>query len=174
MFISKISQDGFFLTFTCNQSEHFGLSRIKNWLDGKLWASYFPSYFSLSIDEQNEIATGLQQAASGLILRNWMEVRKIFVNYLYMSSSSPYHPSDAIFARDEYQSDAGNLPHVHMMISMDIKSMNSSQIDKMDDLIRASVVEIVRSDELQDYVDQGVLESVEHVYTVKELAKNPF
>ena len=40
----------------------------------------------------------------------------------------------------------------------------------MDDLIRASVVEIVRSDELQDYVDQGVLESVEHVYTVKELA----
>ncbi len=41
----------------------------------------------------------------------------------------------------------------------------------MDDLIRASVVDIVRYDEIQDYVGQGVLESVEDIYTVKELEK---
>ena len=120
----------FFLTFTCNQSEHFGISPIKNWLDGCLWEEYFPNFHFLSLEEQAEVGNGLNQSASGLILRNWMEVRRIFILYLYTSPTSPYHPSDAIFSRDEYQADVGNLPHMHLMISLDIESMTSEQIEK--------------------------------------------
>ena len=79
----------------------------------------------------------MKQSAAVLILRNWMEVRKIFINFLCNSGSSPYTPSEAIFSRDEYQADVGNLPHMHLMISLDIDSMTSEQIEKMDDLIRA-------------------------------------
>jgi len=60
----------------------------------------------------------MHQSASGILLRTWMEVRKVFIAYLSISEDSPYHPSDAIFSRDEFQSDVGNLPHMHMMISI--------------------------------------------------------
>ena len=30
-----------FLTFTCNQSEHFGVKNVKNWIDGYLWEKTF-------------------------------------------------------------------------------------------------------------------------------------
>lgn len=58
------------------------------------------------------------QSASAILLQNWMEVRLIFITYLYTSTSSPYHPSEAIFSCDEYQADVGNLPYMHMMISL--------------------------------------------------------
>ena len=31
----------FFLTFTCNKSKHFGLKKIKNWIDSVLWKNHF-------------------------------------------------------------------------------------------------------------------------------------
>ena len=85
----------------------------------------------MSNEEKEEVTQGLQQSASCLILRCWMEVRKIFILYLYTSSTSPYHPSEAIFSRDEYQSDTGNLPHIHLMISLDVESMSVEQKNKM-------------------------------------------
>ena len=93
----KYHKMDFFLTFTCNQSEHFGMSHIKRWIDDCFWERNYPSFESFSIAEKSEISRGLTQSASGLLLRNWMEVRKIFIKYLYTSSTSPYHPSDAIF-----------------------------------------------------------------------------
>lgn len=98
-------------------------------------------------------------------------MRKIFVKYLYTSSTSPYHPSEAIFSRDEYQSDVGNLPHMHMMISLNTLEMNGEQMEKVQDLIRASVVDIIRSDEVQNLIDEGILDDYNDVYTIQDLAK---
>ena len=114
----KYHKMDFFLMFTCNQSEHFGMAPIKKWLDSGLWKIYFPGFNMLSHREQEEITKGMNQSSSGILLRTWMEVRKIFLAYLSISEDSPYHPSDAIFSRDEYQSDVGNLPRMHMMISI--------------------------------------------------------
>ena len=100
-----------------------------------------------------------------------MEVRKIFIKYLYTSSTSPYNPSDAIFSRDEYQSDVGNLPHMHMMISMNTLEMNEEQTVKVNDLIRASIIDIVRSDEVQSLIDEGILNEYDDVYTIQDLAR---
>ena len=80
-----------------------------------------------SPEEKSEIGRGMKQSASGLLLRNWMEVRNIFIKYLYTRESSPYNRSDD-FSRDEYQSDIGNLPHMHMMISMDTLNMSDKEM----------------------------------------------
>ena len=98
------------------------MAPIKKWLDSGLWKIYFPGFNMLSHREQEEITKGMNQSASGILLHTWMEVRKIFLAYLSISEDSPYHPSDAIFSRDEYQSDVGNLPHMNMMISIKKKS----------------------------------------------------
>lgn len=41
----------YFLTFTCNQKEHFGMSKIKRWIYGNEWERYFPKFENLSDDE---------------------------------------------------------------------------------------------------------------------------
>ena len=114
----------FFLTFTCNQSEHFGMQRIKRWVDDCLWQVHFPMFERYSIEEKSEICKAMEQSSAGLILRNWMEVREIFLNHLYTSSSSPYFPVREFFSRTEYQSDVGNLPHMHMMVCMNTSGIN--------------------------------------------------
>ena len=45
----------------------------------------------------NELRKIMEQSAGGLILRVWMEVRKIFIEYLCTSKDSPFYPVDAIF-----------------------------------------------------------------------------
>ena len=162
----------FFLTFTCNQAEHFGIAPIKGWLDGNKWKKYFPNYDFLSLDEQVEILRGLQQSAAVLLLRNWMEVRKMFLLYMCTSPTSPYYPVDAVFARDEYQNDAGNLPHIHMMLSLKTSEMTEDQIDKMDELVRASIVDIVRDDEVDRLVAEGILDRRTDIYEMQDLASS--
>ena len=111
----------------------------------------------LSDEEKTEIRRGLEHSASGLILRNWLEVRELFIKYLYTSLDSPYYPTDAIFSRDEYQSDTGNLPHMHMMVALDSSVMSPSQKEKIYDLIRASVCDIIRYNEVTTLINDDAI-----------------
>ena len=49
--------------------------------------------------------------------------------------------------------------------------INEEQLEKVQDLIRASIVEIVRSDEVQGLIDEGILDEYNDVYNIQELAK---
>ena len=100
-----------------------------------------------------------------------MEVMKICISYLYKSPSSPYNPSEAIFSRDEYQSDVGNLPHMNMMSSLDTLEMNDSQMEKVQGFIRASVSDIILSDEVHNFIDEVIIDEYEYVIKVQDLAK---
>ena len=75
-----------FLTNTCNQSEHFGVKHIKEWIDEvesglqayKDWyAKMFPGTRSLNDDDDEDIMKSLREQGRVLLLRNWLEVRKI-------------------------------------------------------------------------------------------------
>ena len=61
----------------------------------------------------------MTQAATPLLLRNWMETRILFLEYLYDSTTSSYAPVDVMWARDEYQDSVGNLPHIHLIKFID-------------------------------------------------------
>ena len=91
---------------------------------------------TIYLNQKKEVRRVVQQVAMPLLLCNWMEVRKLFLEYLYDSPTCQYTPVNTIFARDEYQSDVGNLPHIHMMISITIGLLNKDQQRKVDDLIR--------------------------------------
>lgn len=58
------------------------------------------------------------------MLRNWMEMRKLFLEYVYDSPSYRYIPIDPIFTRDDYKYDAGNLPHIYMVININVDEFN--------------------------------------------------
>ena len=67
-----------------------------------------------------------------------------------------------MFARDTYQAEIDNLPHVHMMSCLKIEELNEDQIRKLNDLIRASVCDIVRSDEVQHLIDDGIFKEMKN------------
>ena len=112
-----------------------------------------------------------QIASATLTLRNWMEVRLLFVDYLVGSDESPYAPVDAVFVRDEFQDLMGNLPHIHMLLSLDLKNATVDQQARIDDLIRADVGSIVRSDEVQHFIDSGVFKSADDQFKVQKIAR---
>ena len=51
-----------------------------------------------------------------------------------------------MFARDEYQKDAGNLLHIHAMININWDGLNEEQQYFVEELMRASVCDIFRGD----------------------------
>jgi len=146
-----------FLTFTCNQKKHFGVKKIRNWIDSGDWKQHFPCYVEYTIDGQKEINTAIEQSAASLLLRNWMETKILFIKYLLHSKSSCLKSVSNIFARDEYQKDAGNLPHIHAMISIDWKELNQEQKSFVEDLVSASVCDIVPTKDVASLIEKGIM-----------------
>ena len=157
-----------FLTFTCNTKTHFGTAPIKNWINGNEWKSYYPGYDELESDEKKEIETALVDASASLLLRVWEEVSSLFIDYLRKSPSSPFKKLKSIFSRKEDQKDRGNLSHFHMMIALDWDSMTDDEKHFVDDLIRASICDIVKDYEIPRFVNEGVFDCDDDIYDVYE------
>ena len=77
----------------------------------------------------------------------------------------------AIFARKEYQKDKGNLSHSHLMIRLDWSLMSDIESAFVDDLIRASICDIVRPDEVDKFVEEGVFTNEHDLFQVYEHAE---
>ena len=43
-----------FLTYTCNQKNHFGTDSVKNWIDGGGWKKHFPRFKDLEDDKKKK------------------------------------------------------------------------------------------------------------------------
>ena len=157
-----------FLTFTCNQKTHFGVSPIRNWIDSGRWKNFYNNFYILDDDEQLEITTSLFQSSAALMLRAWEEVFSLFLNYLRKSKSSPFKHLTTIFSRKEYQKDKGNLSHSHMMIRLNWDVMLADERKFVDNIIRASVCDIIRADEIEKYIDHGLMKSHHDVFEVME------
>ena len=160
-----------FITLTCNMKTHFGIKMIKEWIDGNEWHQYYPGYHKLNFSDQIEIEKSMSQVACVYFLRNWMEVRKSLLNYIYKSIYSPFHPCETIFARDEYQDSVGNLPHIHALIGMDRSNMTTEQLDRVDDLVRASYGDIIKISDLEGLIDENIISSIHDRHEIEEDAK---
>ena len=100
------------------------------------------------------------------MLRIWEEVFLLFIKYLKYSPSSPFKKFNAIFARKEYQTKQGNLSHSHMMIELKWSKMSQEEKDFVNDLIRASIFDIVKPEEAQAMVEEGVFQHEMDIYQV--------
>jgi predicted GIY-YIG superfamily endonuclease len=167
----KYVQWDHFLTHTCNMKTHFGTAPVKNWIDGNEWKKNFPGYFNLEIDQRKEIDQALVDSSGTLLLRIWEEIFPLFIDYLKYSPSSPFKRFLAVFARKEYQSNRGNLDHDHMMLALNFNQMNEEEKAFVNDLIRASIYDIVRSDEVPRMIEEGIFNHPEDVHTVYEDAE---
>ena len=161
-----------FLTYTCNMKTHFGTALVKNWIDGEEWKNIFPGYHDLESDEEREeINNAFIQSSAGPLLRIWEEVYQLIIDYLRKSKSSPFKHLHALFGRKEYQTKRGNISHLHMMIALMWGLMSEAEKEFVNDLIRASIFDIVRTNEVPRMIEEGIFTHPDDVYTVIEDAE---
>ena len=115
------------------------------------------------------------QSAASLLLRSWNESCRIFLDYLKSSPHSPFRNVDAFFARHEFQSCSGNLPHIHAMLKVKWSSLTENETIFVQDLIRADIFEIVKPHEVQRYLDENIARDLNHLkqkqFTNKKLLR---
>ena len=128
--------------------------------DGNDWLQQYPDVQTLTDAEKEEVRTSLNQASGGLFLRIWQEISKLFIDYLKKSTSSPFKHVLSIFARIEYQKDRGNISHTHLMAKIVWEKLSAEEKEFLNDLIRASVIDVVRVDEVQKLIEHGIIKSI--------------
>ena len=150
-----------FLTFTLNQKEHPGVFHLHEWKSSKNWTSYFPGYDDMSVFEKDEIDRVFEESSAPHIYSNWSSVKYLLLRHI-KNHISALGTCTAIFARDEYQGDAGNVCHNHLILAIDKSTMNESTENYIQDLIRTFVFEVVKTNEdIPRLLDNGLLHSIE-------------
>ena len=157
----------YFFTHTPNDSDHFGLVPIRDWIcsEEALIANGGNPYDPV---QSEEVSLALRQAAGGVFLRNWMETAIIYMHYI---SNSPEHPLgdvEHIWWRFEFQDAVGNLPHIHALLWL---RDGSESFAVTENRIRGSVVDLLSSDEVDALVAEGLLSCRDEAMGVKDLAK---
>lgn len=149
-----------FLTFTLNQMLHPGLRHLHAWKESTGWTKNIPGYESMTPQQKEEIKLAMEKAYGVHIFENWNAVKFLLLCH-FRDHLTVLGTTTAIFARDEYQNDSGNLCHNHLILAIDKSSMGEDSEKYIQDLIRTSVFEIVKTDEdLQRMIESGLLKSV--------------
>ena len=161
-----------FATYTCNQKKHFGVKKLKEWLDSNEWNKHYPGWNHLTCTEQEEITNAMHESSAVPLLRNWNEVTKLFINYIHKSPTSPFCNVGSIFARCEYQKEVGNLHHVHLILQVMYDMMTEEQKRFVNDLVRASILDVVRPNEVEKMMEDGVYKSVDDWFDMQNDANS--
>ena len=115
-----------------------------------------------------EIEAAIRQSACVPLLRNWMETAIIYMNYIAKSDEHPLGEVEHIWWRFEFQDAVGNLPHIHALIWL---KDGSEPPEVTEGRIRGSLLDLIRADEVDELVTEGLLENAEEAMHVKELAQ---
>ena len=159
-----------FLTFTANHSAHPGLKFLHHWKSSMEWTKYVPNYENLSQFERKELKQSMEECYGVHIYNNWNTVKHILLLHI-KHHITVLGTTTAIFVRDEYQSMEGNLCHNHLILLIDKSTMNSESERFIQDLVRASVLEIVKTDsDLPKLLENELLNSVHEVKEIEDLA----
>ena len=93
----------------------------------------------------------------------------MLISFLRNSLCSPFKKVNSIFSQNEYQKEVGNLSHIHLILQVDWKSLTQSEEQYMDNLIRADVMAIVKSEEISHLIDEGIITSIDYVKYVHQM-----
>jgi hypothetical protein len=174
----RSEQATYFYTHTCNQSEHFGVCTIKNWIDSTELAHILCQ--KLNVDEtetdfyskkkiQGELIMCIARSAAVTMLRHWMEVSEIWMMYISESPEQPLGKINNMWVRHEYQDGEGNLSHLHGLLWVD----KSTEFDQefLQNKIKGSILELLSEDDIATLEQQGIINENNSVETILQYAK---
>mmetsp|Transcript_10982 Transcript_10982/g.23255 ORF Transcript_10982/g.23255 Transcript_10982/m.23255 type:complete len:323 (+) Transcript_10982:3908-4876(+) len=105
----------------------------------------------------------MEQSFGVHVFSNWTAVKYLLLKHI-KEHCLKLGTVIAIFACNEYQGDAGNLCHNHLIVAIDKSTMTGDTQKYIQDLIRTSVLEVLKTDgDIQQMIDKGLLKSVDEV-----------
>ena len=157
----------YFFTHTPNASDHFGLAPIRDWIcsDEAIEAN---GGDPTNPGQYEEIRLALRQASGSIMLRNWMETARIYMDYITLSPERPLGKVEHIWWRFEFQDAVGNLPHIHALLWLE---EGSETQEVTEGRIRGSNVDLITADEVDQLIAEGLLSCRDEAIAVKELAR---
>ena len=166
-----IDWNGFF-TLTLNQKFFPGVAHLHEWKESMLWTRSIPNWINLSSNCQDDYKTAFENSYGVQAFSNWNTVQKIFLGHIkeHLTQLGGGACLDALFGRHEFQDDRGNFDHIHLLYRVKPGMMNPNIESYLDSLISTSVIELVRTDDIESMVEEGLLENVEDVYSNQDLA----
>ena len=90
----------------------------------------------------------------------------LYMDYIGNSDEKPLGDVEHIWWRFEFQDSVGNLPHIHALIWL----RDGEALDITRDRIRGSILELIRPEEVDPLIQEGLLSCAEEVMDVKALA----
>ena len=167
----KYYRSNWFITITANQKLTFGLSPVKDWIDGNDWIPEVEKILGrkLDYDEEREFRNALHDSSCTLMTRCWLKIRYIIMAYIMDSMEKPFGNLLTMFWRDEYQDGEGNLSHVHGLARATTESEEEMRL--LRDKIRGFNADIVRVEEVDDFVQRGIYDRHEDWYQMSEEAR---
>ena len=160
----------YFGTATPNQSRTPGLKHITEWKRSRKWLEKLPGYKYFNENTINELCHAMEEATAPTLFRNWIETRAIFLEQLLIKVSIHGGKCKVFFSRDEYQGESGNLPHMHFVLVVDRTSMPPNAEEILMDAIRASPWEVVKGNDVDALIDDGLMQSIDEIPEVAGLA----
>ena len=70
-----------------------------------------------------------------------------------------------VFSRKEYQADVRNISHIHLLGKL--RKLSEQSRTELFDLIRNNVVDIIKSEEVDDLIKEGIVEHKDNLIQVK-------
>ena len=160
----------YFYTHTCSMLTHFGMKLIWDWLTGESILKTFLD--GTENDEQiEELRHNIIDGNGVLLLRSWMEMVHIWINYITHSPEQPIGEVDQFLFRLELQDATANLPHIHALLWTRDNLQSEEGLKRVLDRIRGFILDILRPDEREHYIRTGVFEDNEAVARFLSMAE---
>ena len=160
-----------FLTYTCNQSSHPGICHLHKWKESKEWSRHVKGYECFSSFQKDDVDKSMEMAYSNVLTRSWLEVRKLWLQFIIYSTTTKLGRVSHAFFRDEYQECVGNLSHIHGLLGLYSGDMKDEDFVKFVCELQANcVADIIPPSEFEDYTRQGLIKDHNDWTSVESLA----
>lgn len=160
-----------FLTYTPNQKDHPGLCHLHQWKETKGWTTDLRYYHGYPSTHKKDYEDSFEMAYTHTLTRCWLEVRKLWIQFIIYSTSTKMGKVSIAFFRDEYQDCSGNLSHIHGLIGLHKGTMNDLEFKQFVCSLQANCVgDIVKPDEINSFIDKGLFKDRNDWATCKATA----
>lgn len=160
----------YFYTHTCSMKTHFGMKVIWDWLmSDELMEIICDGDTDLSDHELQHLRQCVIDSAAILLLRAWMEIMTVWIRYITDSPEKPLGVVDWFFFRFELQEAMANLPHLHSILWTKDDLNTEAGLEAALDRIRGFVADIVRREEREECIRNGMFPNDEAIDRLLEM-----
>lgn len=161
----------FFYSHTCSMRTHIVMKHLKAYLDSnealeEATESLGRAYAGLSGKEREALQDNLTASICSVVVRAWDNIFNIWMHYMCHSLEKPVGSVHWYVIRKELQEVVGNMYHGHSILWCREDDGSEEGLAMLLSKIRASMSNIVTHGECQQFLNEGVVSSVEELWSI--------